>query len=514
MGELTFGNILGGVNYTIPPNELPKGFLADASNIVPVLSGYGSPRNGSSVLNTSAESKKITSFHEFVKGGSSNKFAAHGQVVGKYNSSTGTFDDHITGLTDGRFGQWWNYGDYAIYVNGTDNAKRTDGTTAADLTADMGGLTGAGSVCEWGERVWIGGYTGNEATLVGSALRAATDFSTATADIGYYSGTVGNKESAITLVFPFFDILLIGKLNQIYQLTGAPETASSTFRLTPVQTKDGDSFGFTSKNAVALVGNDVLFLDGFNIKAMSGVNRYGDIEALSVIGNIKDYFRDPSGAGLDKGLLQNTHFFHYKYMEQIHVSVPTGVLERYWFVIDYSNQDIREQKGLPRYSFYPMSAGFVPMCFGGVKDGSRVNIYAGCDDGYVRRLDVGTNDGLTAVDSYMTFCFGHESRNIQPKYVNLNVKYNGSLSLSPYYAVGLTSWEDMIDSANFTALSSEDVTDSSWRSNNDTAYKRISGMMYNTGKSFAFKLRHNTAGETYQMRQSALGYTAKHRYAG
>jgi hypothetical protein len=416
-------------------------------------------------------------------------------------------------LTDS-FGQWVNYGDYAIYVNGHDNAQRTDGSSGQDLTADMSGLPGARCICEWGERIWIGGYTGHEARLTASALRAPTDFSTATADIGYYQGNVGNKKQRITGLFPFFDILLIGKLNQVYQLTGAPETSSSTFRLTPLQTKDKDSFGFTSKNALALVGNDLLFLDGFNIKAMSGVTEYGDIETMSILANIKDFFRDPDGAGLDKDYLQDSHFFHYKHKEQIYVSIPTGELTRFWFVIDYSNQDIRSSLGLPKFSFYPMYSSFQPLCFGGVEDGSKVNLYCGCEDGFVRQLDIGANDESTAVDSHMTWCFGHDSRTMQPTYVNLNVKYDEALTLAPSYAMGLVDWKEIRTSSNFTSIDSQDVTDGSWRTNQTTAYKKLTDMMYNTDKSFAFKLRHNTASETYQMRKSALGFRLKYRYAG
>jgi hypothetical protein len=503
--ELTFGNILGGVNYTYPPNELPMTYLADAQNILPVLNGYGAPRKGSSIKNSVSLPHPVRSIHEFNR----NLYALHGTTIGKYSDAYNTFPDHISGLDGDAYGQWWNYGDYAIYVDGVSNPRRTDGTTSADLTADMAGLTGGSCICEWGERIWI--PVGAE--LNGSALRAPTDFSTATADIGYYQGDVGSTQQPITGVFPFFDMLLIGKINQVYQLTGAPETASSTFRLTPLQTKDSDSFGFTSKNALALVGNDLVFLDGFNIKALSGVVAYGDVESISIIGNIRDFFLDPDGAGLDKDLLKYTHFFHYKHREQIHVSIPTGTLTRYWFVIDYSNQAIRSALELPRFSFFPLSANFVPLCFGGVEDGSRVNVYCGCDDGYVRQLDTGVDDSGTAIDSYMTWCFGHDSRNLQPLYVNLNVKYDGALTLTPSYAMGLTDWEEIRKSANFTSLGSETV-DSSWRVTASTAYKRLSSMMYNTDKSFAFKLSHNNADETYEMRRSALGYRLKHRYAG
>jgi hypothetical protein len=512
MPKDVIGNVLGGVNYNFPPNELPPVFLADARNMVPTLNGYATPRKGSSALNGTAYGTNITSFHEFLSAGTSYKYASQGTVIGIYNSGTGAFDNHITGLTSGLYGQWINYGDYAIYCNGTDNVQKSDGTTGDDLTANLGGIPGGQCLVEWAERVWIGGYTGNLAYLTGSALRAPTDFAT-TGAAGFWQGYIGNKADPIIGLFPFYDVLFIGKRNQIWQLTGAPETDTSTFRLIPLQTKQRDSIGFTSKNAITQVGNDVIFLDGFDIKAISGMQKYGDVESTTIIANIRDYFKSASGAGLDKDLLQHTHFFHYKHQEQIWCSVPTAATTRYWFIIDYSNQEIRTEVGLPKYSFYPMT-GFTPLCFGGVEDGSRMNIYAGSTDGKVYQMDTGTNDTSTAVDAYLTWGFGTPGRNVSPAFVHLAVEYTDALTLQPYYAMGLETWEDAVDSTQYTAMDSEDVTSASWRRKGKSAYKQLNSFMYNTDRSFLFKLRHNTAGETFEMRSSIVSYSTKSAYYG
>ena len=506
MPEKAFGNILGGVNYTIPPNELLPYFLADASTAVPTLNGYGTKRGGSSKFNSTAYGTLITSLQELIVSGTSYKFASQGTVIGK--ATTGNFTNHITGLTTGLYGQWVNYGDYAIYCNGTDKVQRTDGTTGTDLTTDLAGVPGGQCLAEWGERVWVGGYTGNVARLTGSALRAPTDFST-TGSAGFWQGYIGNKNQPIIGLFPFFDILLIGKLNQIYSLTGAPETDSDTFRLIPLQTKDKDSLGFTSKTAISQVGNDLIFLDGMNIKALSGVQQYGDVESVSIIGNIKDYFRYT----VDTDYLQNSHFFHYKHKEQIWCSIPTGASTRYWFIIDYSNREMRAQVGLPKYSFFPMG-GLTPICFGGVENGSQVDVYAGCEDGYVRKLDTGTNDTSTAIDAHMTWGWGEVGRNIQPNSVTMNLKYDTALTVTPSYAVGLQDWQSAVAAGNYTALSAEDVTGSDWRTKGNVAYKKLSSFMYNTGMGFLFKLRHNTASQNFEMRNSVFRYTRKYKYNG
>lgn len=510
MPETIFGNCLGGINYTIPPYALPQYFLADAQNILPILTGYAAQRNGSSIINSGeGYGTLITSFQELIVNGTSNKFAAQGTVIGKFSSGTSKFVNHITGLTNGLYGQWINYGDYAIYANGIDNVKKTDGTTGSDLTAHLSGLTGGNCLNEWGERVWvsIGG------TLYGSALRAPTDFNTTTTDSGYWSGTIGSNNQDITGLVSFFDMQLIGKLNQIWQLTGAPETASSTFRLTPLQTKDKDSLGFTSKNAIVQVGNDLLFLDGYTIKALSGVQAYGDVESVSIVGNIRDFLMDSSGAGIDKDYLQYSDFFHYKKKEQVYCSIPTSSTTRYWFVIDYSNQEMRKAIGLPKYSFFPLT-GLHPTCFGGVENGSVMDIYAGCNDGFVRKLDTGYDDESTAVTSYATWCYGNATRNVQPVSILLSVRGVSGMEMTPYYAMGLQDWQQVRTSGNYTALATEYLGTESWRVNNNTGYKKINSFYMNTDKTFCFKLYHSKAGEGFEMRDSTFAFRLKQRYLG
>jgi len=506
--DVFFGNALGGVNYAVPPSKLSQFELAHAQNIVSNRIGYATKRGGASKLNTTAYGSLVTSFHEFINGGTSYKFAAQGEKVGLYNSTTRAFADHITGLTSGAYGQWLNYGDYAIYVNGYDNPQKSDGTTGDDLTADLSGLTAGRCIAEWGERVWIS----QGAQLYGSALRAPTDFSTTTTDIGFWDGYIGNKKQDITGLFAFFDVLLIGKQNQIYLLAGAPETKSSTFRLTPLFTKDKDSIGFSAKDAIAQVGNELLFLDGFDIKRMSGVQQYGDVESISIVGNVRDFLKSSAGAGLDKDYLKYSHFFHYKHKEQIWCAIPTGASTVYWFVLDYSNPSLRSEFGLPKFSFFPMS-GFTPVSFGGVENGSRVDLYAGCSDGYVRQLDTGTNDDTTAIDSFVVFGFGHPSRRIQPMHIGLSVNYSTACTLSLAHAFGLQDWRTIKTAGNYTSLSDEDLTHSSWKHDDSSSdvFKRISSII-KSGKSFMFKIRHNTAGQTFNLGDCYLKPNLKQRY--
>jgi len=511
MNKQIFGNVLGGVNYSNFPayGKMPQFFMAHSQNILPTEGGYATKRGGSSKLNSTVYGSLVTSFHELIKSGTSYKFAAQGTVIGKYDSGSLAFNNHITQLTSGAYGQWLNYGGYAIYVNGSDNAKKTDGANGSDLTTDANALNGGSCIAEWGERVWVA----VGATLYGSALRDPTDYSDSTTAIGYWEGTVGDTGQVIKGLFSFFDLLIIGKLNQLYVLLGTPETDSSTFRLQPLYTKENDSVGFTSPTAITQVGNELIFLDGFDIKRLSGVTQYGDIESISIIGNIKDFFKSSNGAGLDKDYLQNAHFRHYKHKEQIYCSVPTGASTRYWFVIDYSNRQLREELGLPPYSIFPMS-GLTPISFGAVADGSKMLMYAGCSDGFVRLLDTGTNDTSTAIDAFGIWAFGDVEKQVNAASMILNIDYSTACSLTVMHGWGFQDWVDIINTANYSTLSTEDLTDSTWDIKGKSAHKRFGYLGGKTDKSFLLKLRHNTASQTFTMKNSLMNYRTRFKYLG
>jgi hypothetical protein len=143
-----------------------------------------------------------------------------------------------------------------------------------------------------------------------------------------------------------------------------------------------------------------------------------------------------------------------------------------------------------------------------------MNVYSGSSDGYVRQMDTGINDSAVAIDAHLTWGLGYPGRNVSPTFVNLAVEYDTALTLAPSYAMGLETWEDVTTAGNFTAMASEDVTGVSWRRKGNRAYKKLNSFMYNTDRSFLFKLRHNTASQNFEMRSSLINYTTKSAYYG
>jgi len=499
--NITYGHCYLGVDWATPPHELPPTALADAANVVPTSEGLPTGRGGSVKLNNTSLASAVTSFHEFRSGTTTNKICSYSTKIAVYSSGTGEFVDKITGLTSGAMYQWTNYGGKAIGANGEDAPQYwTDDDNKGDLSGDA--PSAPTCVCEWSNRLWF--LEG--ATLTGSALNDPTDYTTTGAD-GYVSQTVGDSGDSGTGLFGFFDILLIGKQNQLYKLGFTTANDTSTLYIVPVYTKEADSVGFTSKWAITQVGNDVLFLDGYDIKRLSGIQEFGDVETASIIPHCKEYIASVA----DPDYIQYTQFFHYKKEQQIWVSVPTGASTRYVFVLDYR---FKSQTG--RYSFYPMS-DLVVNCLGGVLDGSVTNMYYGDRTGYVYQLDIGDNDNSSAISRHFTFCMsgnrGGENPVTHAHDYRKNFAYSdtyikataAALAMTPGYALDLMDAEQVRTSGNYTSLSAETVT--GWTGTGVTN-KRLKLWGIN-GKTLCMKWTHATVGQNFVFYPSNMYFSFK-----
>ncbi|MCP4262823.1 MAG: hypothetical protein GY774_35740 [Planctomycetes bacterium] len=511
MPKSRYGHCFHGVDYSVPPYELGPTMLADASNVVPNSSGLPTARNGSVKYNNVSLASRITSFFEHKTGSTKTQLVSFSTKVGSYNSGTGEFVDRITGLTSDKMMQWVNFAGKAIGVNEGSDAPQyfTDTSTHGALA---GSPPSGNSITEWADRVWLGGDSSDVALLTGCALRDPTDWSDATADIGFIEQQVGDTKDPIIGIFPYFDWLLVGKRNNIYKAystTGVPQN-TSTLAITPLYSKADDNVGFTSPWAITQIGNDIIFLDGFDIKSMRSIEEYGDVAYTSIIAHIRDFIEDT----VDKDYLYYTQFFHYKKRQQIWISMPTGASTHYVFVLDYK---FKEQTG--RYSFYPMS-GMVANCFGGVEDGALTNIYYGDETGFVRQIDVGANDDGAAITSYsVSMHHGnnpsdgvldrHEYRK-QWQYLDTYIKpTEAALSMVPYYATDIMDDAQIRTAGNYAALSTETV--SGWTG---TGLKQKRIRLYGvSSKAIALKWYHSTVAQNYIINSSMVDYQWKAKTA-
>jgi hypothetical protein len=498
-----YGHCELGVNYSIPPYELRANELADSKNVVPSRKGLPTGRGGQVKFNNTTLSSRVTSFHEYKSGTDRDQIVSYSTKIAVYNSGTSEFDDKITGLTDDKMFQWANFGGLSVGVNEVDAPQAWNGSSGAALTGSPPiGLT----VAQWSNRLWFGGDSTNVALLSGSALNDPTDYSTSGA-LGAVAQTVGDSKDPITGLFGYFNLLLVGKQNTIYKISGNPATDATSIIIEPLysRTQETDNVGFTSKWAIAQVGNDVIFLDGFDIRSLTGIQEFGDVEYNSIIPDFRDYLESIA----DKDLLKYTQFFHYKKEQQIWVSMPMSSTTHYVFVLDYK---FKPATGV--YAVYPMGE-VVANVFGGVENGANHDIYFGDETGFVKQLDVGDNDDGSAIERYHTKVFsgnvpeqaalGYEDR--RKSFLNSNTfiqPTQGTLTMEPSYAVDILDDEQVRD-ASYTAMDTQDVL--TWfGSGNRRQRVPFFGV---SGYTLALRWTHEKVGENFIFYPSKLNFEWK-----
>jgi len=508
MPTIPYGSCIYGTDFSIPPHLLLQGMLADSRNIVPTASGLPTGRNGTTKLSTTPTSSRITSLHEFRSGTTRYTLMSYGTKVTYYNSTTGVFEDVITGLTTGKHLQWINFGGKAICVNeGADTPQWfSDPTTIGTIGAAPKG----NCICEWQNRVFYGGDSTNVALLSGSDLNDPLNHTAGGSATGRISQYVGDSKDPIMGLAGFFDLLLIGKRNNLYKLSGAPATDASTIRIDPVYSKADDNIGFTSPWAISQIGNDLIFLDGYDIKALTGIQAYGDVETTSIIPHFKDFLKDT----IDQNYLKYTQFFHYKQGQQLWVSIPTGATTHYVFALDY-----RFKKETTRYAFYPMSYAFQIICLNGVENGEVLDMYCGDETGYVRKLDAGNDDDGSAIERYMVFPFsGNDPANGVTSAHELRKQWQYSetfilpsavtLGMTPSYAVNLMNDSQVRTSGNYIALPAENAVDATWQGTGIKA-KRTPRLFGVNGNTLMLKWLHQTVAQNFTFYPSTMHYSMK-----
>jgi hypothetical protein len=512
MPKKMFGPFLYGVDYSTPPAQLQDTALADAANVIPLSNSLLTGRGGTGKMHGNKLNYPVKSFHEFLNGDTSLLLANYGNIVGYLDTDTQTMTPLFT-LTSAKKAQWVTFGEKAIMINeGSDNPQYiTDTSTYGDLA---GSPPKGKSIAVWSNRVWLGGDSTDLATLTGCCVSDPTDWTTNSTDAGIVEQIVGDEGDPIIGIRGYFDWLIIGKKNTMYKLYSSTNpTAATKLSIKPIYCKGGDSVGFTSPWAIEQVGNDLLFLDGFDIKRLSGIQEYGDVETASVIPHFREYIESVA----DKDLLYYSHFYHYKKKQQLWVTIPTSATTHLVFVLDY-----KFMKDTERYAVYPMS-GMNIECFGGRMNGSISDIYAGYYDGYVRQLDMNTNDDSgVAIKRYFTItCAGlerdddgdvtnpdcYEWRKHFQQMSTCILPTKTTLTMTPSYATDIMDSEEIRDSTNYTDLSAQTV--SSWPG---TGLKRKDIRLLGvSGKALAVKWTHETLGENFVFYPSSISWDVKER---
>ena len=502
MPTTLYGHVELGVDYSIPPHELPGVALADSKNIIPDDKGLAVGRSGQVKFNNTSLATRVTSFFEFRNGATRRQIASYGTKVGEYSSGTGEFVDKITGLTSDKMFQWVNFTGKAIGVNeGSDVPQYWDGSAGGDLA---GSPPQGQTIAKWSNRLWFG--TG--AVLGGSVLNDPTDYTVSPESItGAISQTVGDSGSNITGLFGFFNWLLVGKKNSIYRISGDPATDATSIKIEPLysRSQETDNVGFTSQWAITQVGNDVIFLDGFDIKSLTGIQEFGDVKHISIIPHVREYLREIC----DKDYLQYSQFFHYKKDQMIWFSMPTSATTNFVFVLSYK---FKSKTGI--YSFFPMGE-IEANVFGGVENGVNDDVYIGDKTGLVKQLDVVNNDDGVAIERYFTKVFagnypeqgalGYESRRKNFKNSETFIKASmPTLTMEPSYAYN-TFDSEQVRNATYIALDTENVIN--W--NGSGAQHSRVPFFGVSGKAMALKWLHETVNENFTFYPSKINFSWK-----
>lgn len=504
MPSQDYGNSFFGVNYSSPPHELPKGYLPDSRNVLPDAAGQLIGRSGSVALNSTSLDDRITSFFEFRSGSTTQKLCSYSTNIAYYSSALGEFVTLHTGLTSGAMMQWVNFGGKAICANYGNDVLQYYASTS-DYGVLAGGWPAGKVLAEWTNRLW----TSVGAVLHGSKLNDPTDKSGAAATaLDGISTTVGDSGDDITALFGYFDILLIGKKNNIYKLSGSPATDITSISIKPIYSSTGDNAGVTSPWAITQVGNDVIFLDGFDIKRLSGIQEFGDVEYVSIIPQFRDYIKEVA----DKDYLQYSQFFHYKKNQQIWVSIPMSATTHFVFVLDY-----KFYRSTGQYAFYPMYNLDIN-CFGGVLDGEVTNIYYGDETGFVHEMDRSNDDNGAAIERYfVTVASGNDpesgmvtNHEMRKQFVRTKAAFRAeesTLTMTPSYALDLLDSEQVRTDSNYTDMDAETITGSTWKG---TGVKQKKLPFFGlSGNTMALKWTHNKTNENFTAFPSNIEFQMK-----
>jgi hypothetical protein len=128
---------------------------------------------------------------------------------------------------------------------------------------------------------------------------------------------------------------------------------------------------------------------------------------------------------------------------------------------------------------------------------------------------VGNDDDGSAIDRYWVTMFsgndpqngvtsGHDNRK-QFQYSDTFITPDGTLSMTPYYALDLFDNSQVRTSGNYTALTAETV--SGW-SGTGTKNKRVRFFGL-SGHTLALKWRHNTIAQNFTFSPSVLAFDWK-----
>jgi hypothetical protein len=287
------GNWRGGINTSLPPNELADDEAVDILNLETDWDGNLVSRNGVTKHQTSdTYASRITSLHDAVyEGGQEFILYTTGSSLFKVNTDgTGTTD--ITGsltLPTNTFWQWRNFGSFAIGVNRATSGDNPVKVNSSGTASALGGSPPKARYIEvWNNRVWVVSSTAPNQVRA-SALGLPEDW-TATGAAGAIAIDVDPGDGdEITGLLAFKGRLFVFKRKRIFVISAAAQPVTDPNNLkVDVFNKN---IGCVSAYTIQPVLDDVLFLAEGGVASLTSAEIVADFRSALVSRKVKEIGR-------------------------------------------------------------------------------------------------------------------------------------------------------------------------------------------------------------------------------
>ncbi len=489
--DLSFGIFDQGMNTVAAANKVPDNQVVDAYNMELNNAGYLQKRGGIAEQGTDTKTDRITSLH--YDNHNDQIVGSYGITIGKFNLSTNTWDSTQSVTYSDHTWDWASFQGYVIGNDGYNDPYKWSGSAWSILGGTPPKFT---MCCVWGARLWVAGNPANPYRLYACQLNnpeAWSGGSGATSDI--YIDIDKNEGGAITAIYPFYDVLYVFKLNRLYKIHGSPITDATTISYDPVS----NTIGASGHKCVSRCGNDILFLDGTNVRSLRTVETYGDVKESLVNVRVKNAMESLVATTA----LAEARLFNHVDKNQLWICLPgQGILDRCTviFVLDYLEQ---------RYAWTRWS-GINLTNITGVYSGTELRPYFGryaSGAHVVARADYGNNDNDAAIDGYFitrAFDFGVSHYKKTYRYLRTTIGQTGNQDLTITYGT---------DFANSITQSLYDGDASLWDvaawdggtwDNNTNYTTKTHGLEGITATNVQFKFRNNQANQPFTFYEGVL----------
>ena len=379
--EVPYVDNTGGLNSKASVGSFPDKDAVQLDNIHLDTNGAWVKRKGHERRNLTSISASITGIYDYVKkDGTRAIIVTAGTQVYKYNTSTLELDSIATGLTNGLLWGFETFTDLLILTNGTDNVKKYDGTTFADL----GGSPPKGKFLKlFNNYLFLAGNSTDPSRLYYSNKNNPEVWTS-----GDHIDINPDDGDQISGLAALFDQLVIFKRNSIYTLSG---DSPSIFKVSQI-TSD---VGCLAQNSIQNITDDSSGPDSLYFYGERGVYAFRGTGVDYISEKIEDLISSgpDSPTPLNLTRLSKAASCHNRKRNQhwIALTPSGGSNNTIIFVYDYLNNAWTKFTGITGNAL----AYVADPLLSGIPIESQI-VWTGDGTGFVSQADTGLNDPPSA----------------------------------------------------------------------------------------------------------------------